>query len=153
MLSDHALTDSEEKWSKGRLPNIELNPKDEYVVYGKNYAGDKAENSTQVFFYCYKGRRAAAQIFAFFRFLPLKAVVLCHISAVSAGKYVHHLLCGNDGPITGVLCSNCLSLHGIRIMKYTATAVSHIHSKYLSCSNSDSLSLHGGWKGPFHRKE
>lgn len=50
MLSDYALTDSEEDLSKGRLPSVELAPQEEYVVYGKKYTGEKVKNSTQVSF-------------------------------------------------------------------------------------------------------
>lgn len=48
LLSDYALTDSEEDWSKGRLPDVELDPGEEYVVYGEKYTGEKAPNGMQV---------------------------------------------------------------------------------------------------------
>lgn len=50
LLSDYALTDSEEKWSKGRLPGVELKPGEEYVVYGEKYSGIRGRNSTQLSF-------------------------------------------------------------------------------------------------------
>lgn len=48
LLSDYALADSEEKWSRGRLPDVELEPGEEYVVYGEKYAGERAPDSTSV---------------------------------------------------------------------------------------------------------
>lgn len=48
LLSDYALTDSEEKQSRGRLPDVELKPGEEYVVYGRKYSGSMTENSVRL---------------------------------------------------------------------------------------------------------
>lgn len=47
-LSDYALTDSREEWSKGRLPEIKLEPGEEFVVYGEKYSGKMKKYSMQV---------------------------------------------------------------------------------------------------------
>lgn len=47
-LSDYALTDSREEWSKGRLPEKKLEPGEKYVVYGQKYSGNMEKNSVQV---------------------------------------------------------------------------------------------------------
>lgn len=47
-LSDYALTDSAEEWSKGKLPELQLEPGEEYVVYGDKYSGEMDKGSTQV---------------------------------------------------------------------------------------------------------
>ena len=47
-LSDYALTDSEEDWTKGRLPEKELEPGEKYVVYGGQYSGEMEGDSTQI---------------------------------------------------------------------------------------------------------
>lgn len=48
LLSDYALTDSREKWSKGRLREIVLEPGEEYVVYGEKYSREMVKNSMQM---------------------------------------------------------------------------------------------------------
>lgn len=47
-LSDYALSDSEEEWSKGKLPDLQLAPGEECVVYGHKYSGEMEDNSIQV---------------------------------------------------------------------------------------------------------
>lgn len=47
-LSDYALTDTEEDWAKGRLPEEELEPGEEFVVYGGKYSGEMERDSAQV---------------------------------------------------------------------------------------------------------
>jgi len=49
-LSEYALTDSEEKWTKGRLPDVKVEPGEEYIVYGGEYSGSRVENSVQFSF-------------------------------------------------------------------------------------------------------
>ena len=48
LLSDYSLVDTYDDLSKGQLPYQYLQPGEEFVVYGKEYTGEQADNSCQV---------------------------------------------------------------------------------------------------------
>ena len=48
LLSDYSLVDTYDDLSKGQLPYQYLQPGEEFVVYGKEYAGEQADNGYQV---------------------------------------------------------------------------------------------------------
>lgn len=48
LLSDYSLVDTFDDLSKGQLPYQYLQPGEEFIVYGKEYAGEQADNSCQV---------------------------------------------------------------------------------------------------------
>lgn len=49
-LDDYCLTDNQNELSKGKLPQMILEPGEVYYVYGKEYTGYQEENSVQVSF-------------------------------------------------------------------------------------------------------
>lgn len=50
LLSDYSITDSKADASKGRFPDVQLLPGEEYYVYGKEYTGAVMQNSTRITF-------------------------------------------------------------------------------------------------------
>lgn len=49
-LSNYAVTDSAGEYAQGHLPNVQLFPGEEYVIYGRRYKGMQVDNSVQVSF-------------------------------------------------------------------------------------------------------